>query len=45
MKAYGTNQRNLTETNAQDFIVKLDGLLQTKLAEAKQEETEAKDIA
>lgn len=38
MKSYGSNQRNVTETNAQDFIVKLDGLLQTKLNEAAQQQ-------
>lgn len=36
VKSYGTNQRSLTEANAQDFIVKLDGLLQTKLAQTEQ---------
>lgn len=40
MKAYGTNQRNLTEVSAQDFITKLDGLLQTKLVEAAEKESE-----
>jgi hypothetical protein len=35
-KTYGANLRNMTETNAQDFIVKLDGLLQTKHAEIEQ---------
>ncbi|MFK7696420.1 ATP-binding protein [Paenibacillus sp. HJGM_3] len=39
MKTYGSNQRNLTETSAQDFIAKLDGLLQTKLAESQQSAT------
>ncbi|GAB7057390.1 hypothetical protein JCM16163A_41390 [Paenibacillus sp. YK5] len=38
MKSYGTNRRNLTEVNAQDFITKLDGLLQTKLMEAESEQ-------
>lgn len=35
-KVYGCSMNNLTETNAQDFIVKLDGLLQAKLKESEQ---------
>lgn len=35
-KVYSCSINNLTETNAQDFIVKLDGLLQAKLKESEQ---------
>lgn len=44
MKSYGSNLRTLTEEKAQEFIAKLDGLLQSKLAEGNQE-TGVTDIA
>lgn len=39
-KTYGSNLRNLTETQGQDFIAKLDGLLQTKLNGTTEEQVE-----
>lgn len=40
MKIYGSNQKNLTEANAQDFLSRLDDMLQTKKAETAENSVE-----
>jgi hypothetical protein len=44
-KTYGCVLRNLTETQAADFMTKLDGLLQTKLAQSEQAASEGAESA